>query len=289
MSDNPTVGPGIFYGNTESPAPDLEEITEPADTEASTEEPAEELETEEIETEESTEAEESEDEEAEVFVYEIDGKEYTEDDIKELEQGNLRQADYTRKTQAIAETVREKVDEEVSTLRNNVAELQATIQAEEIDLEKLSDPNSELYDPDEALKQTKLKQKRDKLLADIKSQMGDAGQPSTEELKNEQQKLMEANPHWVNDGKLTDEYNAEMAMLDKFFKANDWTAEEQAAVTRSAYWQAILKAAKYDELQTKKQKIVKKVKKAPVVKKPKGRVQSKADKPKKMTDIMYNS
>ena len=285
MSDNSILKPDAFY-TTGQKSTELEEIAEEETPIPSEEEPEE---TEEQEAE-FAEGETDESEESEVYVYEVNGKEYTADDIEELERGNLRQSDYTRKTTGIADTVRQKVSEELSELKSNLAELQATIQTEELDLEALSNPDSEHYDPDEALKQTKLKQKRDKLLSDIKSKMGEAGKPSKEELQAEQQKLIEANPHWIKDGEATEEYKAEMKLLDRFFEANEWTKEEQAQVTKSVYWTAIIKAAKYDQLKDKTNDIVKKkVRKAPVVRKPKGQPKPKVEKPKSMADVFYES
>jgi len=278
-TDNPLMEPDAFYAKEETKTELIETtVEEETEIETSQEEPAtEEDETEEVEAE--TEAEETEE-----YVFEINGKEYTEDDIDKLEKGNMMQSDYSRKTAEIAETVKlkvaDQVNSEMSELRNTVLELQATIEAEEIDLNELRED-----DPDEYIKVIERKQKQEKLLADAKAKLSDNA-PSKEDEAAEQQKLILANPTWVEDGKPTKAYKADMELLNTFFTANEWSAEDQAQIGKSVYWQAILKAARFDELQKKVKPMKKKVKKAPVVKKPKGGVKKAA--PKSDADLFYS-
>jgi hypothetical protein len=121
----------------------LDNLLEPS--QEVTESNAEELETEQPEVtdedeaaenigEELDEAEEESEEEGDTFI--IDGKEYTAERIAELESGELRQSDYTKKTQALA-AERKQVGELVTQLTDVIAEFESSIDSDEAELAQL--------------------------------------------------------------------------------------------------------------------------------------------------------
>lgn len=151
-----------------------------------TESPAEELETEHPEAideetaaelgEELDEAEEESEEESDTFV--INDKEYTAERIAELERGELREADYTKKTQALA-AERKQIGALSEQLTEAIAELESSIDSEEADLDQLlEDGDTSEY----LLRQKQIADKRkkvkaaqaakDKAQADLQAQEG---------------------------------------------------------------------------------------------------------------------
>jgi hypothetical protein len=201
------------------------------------------------------------------------------------------QADYTRKTQELSER-RTALEADVAELANQseslktlAAELEAVIGSEdEVDMNELRE-----IDPDEYIKLTERNAKRKELLSKAKESFNATKPTSDADVAVEREQLIKNNPQWVDKaGKATDAYKSDMAALDTYLGNNGWTAEEFSTVYQSKHVEALIKAAKFDELQGKKKAIAKKVRKAPVVKK--GKSTAKApDKPgKSATDIFYS-
>jgi hypothetical protein len=294
--DTPTLEPtDIFYGTTqEKTEPDAESTTDEVITETEDETPAE-VDAEESEVVEGNE-DESSDEDQELLYIDLDGEEVSLDQVKEWKSHGLMQADYTRKTQELADqrTAFEADRVELATQTESIASLAAELQAvigseDEVNLDELRDVESDKYDPDEYIRLSEQKAKREKLLSKAKESLTTTKPTSDADIAAEQQQLIKNNPTWVDaDGKATDVYKSDMAALDTYLGNNGWTAEEFATVYQSKHIDALLKAARYDALQGKKAAITKKVKKAPIVKK--GNSKAKAlDKPgKSATDLFYN-
>ncbi len=215
------------------------------------------------------------DEEQESFYVEIDGEEIALDDIKEWKLGNLRQADYTRKTQEIAdqrkvlETESEGLKAKQDTLDNLISELEAfdLTQNEEIDWADLRE-----YDPSEYLKQKELQEQRQ---AALKKAKGEKAAISDDEKKviiaQEQKKLIEMNPTWLDANRqTTNQYKSDMSIIESYLSSMGYTPEETAGITSAKHWMTILDAARFKSKASKGDALKKKLKKAPVVTKPKG-------------------
>lgn len=297
MADNPIMEPGeLFYGKAES----TEELKESTEIETVTEEDTQTLETEdkvaESTDEESDELEaedessETEGDEEELVYLDLDGKEVDLDEIRKWRDGHLMQADYTRKTQELAnerkevKAEREQVEALKSQLTEQYAELQALIAEDEsADLTELKQ-----YDPE---KYIEVKERLDKRKAAAEKVKAELGQKSISQdvIAAEQKALFEANPSWIDDkGKPTKQFEEDSNMVAEYWKREGFTQDEIASMHTARQIQAFLKAAKFDALQNKSQQIKSKTKKATLVTKPKTQ-QPKPKKPKDIADVFYGS
>lgn len=220
---------------------------------------SEELETAEIE------ASEADDEAEESYFVEIDGEEIDLNDIKKWKDGHLMQSDYTRKTQELADQ-RKTLEAEQSELQaqsQKVSELTKQLEAalsvdDGIDWAELRED-----DPAEYLRLKEQKDARQKLLDDAKSL-------NTVDQQKEQQKLIDNNPQWLKDGQPTKAYQDDMKALESYYNDLGWTQDEVNQVNMSSkYAQAVIDAARYKAGLNKTDVAAKKLKKAPVVTKPK--------------------
>ena len=267
MTDNPILEPDQFYGKAE---PELEvEQSEEVELEAQqAEQDAEDVETP-VETEESDEQGDDE----ELLVIELDGEEISLREVKKWRDGHMQQADYTKKTQALAEE-RKTFEAERESERSSLAEAQKQIASMKDLLEVLVNEDAQTdwdalwdSDPDEWKVQKEKAEKREKALQDLRA---NRNQEDPEVIRAEQVKLVKANPEWLDkDGKLTDAYRADTKLLNEYAVKAGFTPEEFSQMTKAHYLQAILKAAKYDQLKEKGREIKSKREKVPVVTKPK--------------------
>ena len=282
----------IFYPK-ETTEPDATSTTEEVITETEEVTPAE------VKAEESTGEEATDnqgnDEQEESFYVEIDGEETSFEQIKEWKSGSMMQADYTRGKQEIAkqrkdlETSASELATQTESVASLTAELQALIGSEdEVNLDELRDVESDKYDPDEYIRLSEKKAKREKLLSKAKESLTATNPTSNADIAAEQQQLIENNPGWVDkDGKATKLYKSEMAALDIYLGNNGWTPEEFSTVYQSKHIEALLKAAKYDALQGKKAAITKKITKAPIIKKGKSAAKAPDNPNESIVDIFY--
>jgi len=254
----PTEAAEVVTVSDEAPE---EVTTETESTDEVVETKAEESET--VAEEPTPEADESE----ELYV-EIDGREINLKDIKDWEQGNLRQSDYTRKTTELAdqrktfESEREAFNDQQGQLAGSIATLEAIIAEDALTDEAVKDLRE--YEPEEYIKYKEKQDNRKKALSDAKT-----SQPvSTVDVEQERVKLWDANPSWVENGKPTEAHTKDMDMLNSYFKASGYTSDEIAGITSARHWQTLLEAAKYRSVSTKNAAIEKKVRKAPVTTKP---------------------
>ena len=257
----------------DTPAEQEEVVEETAQT--SEEEPTEELqdESEEV-TEDEVEGEEEEaDEEApepEKYIVKVDGKELevTKD---ELLRGYQREADYTRKTQKLAEERRlvESEFQQVRVERDQYAQILGQLQQklheltpQEPDWEQL-----EKQDPTEYARQWTNHQRRQQQQAAIAAeqirlqQMQQAEQTKAmqERLLEEANRVKELIPEWRSpdrakeDGKALIEYGQKLGFSE----------QELGNVTDARALVALYKAWKFDQMMSKKPELQAKIKKAP--------------------------
>ena len=267
---------------------------QPAEEEISHAEESEDLESVEPqdEAEEESEDVESEEEDAEEeapvndkFVVKVDGKEL-EVDKEELIRGYQREADYTRKTQKLAEE-RRSVESELQQVRAEreqyaqvLTQLQQKVQEfepAEPDWDRL-----EAEDPVEYARQWTHFQRRNQQKAAIAQEQARINALRQQEqeqnikviLTQERDKLLESIPSWKS---------AEIAKKERdevvsYGRQIGFSDAELDQVTDSRAVVALYKAWKYDQLMSKKPELQSKIKKAPKLIAPgsQGTVQSKS-------------
>lgn len=231
---------------------------------------------------------EGDDDDENIQVLEIDGEEYDLNEVKAWREGNLRQSDYTRKTQALADE-RKQFEAERDAERAQLADahkkftenadmLEVLVQEDsEVDWERLKEDDLEEY-----IEKKELAEKRQKALEKIKA---DRKTPVTDPaaIQAEQRKLIQFDPAWLEekDGKqiVTKQFTADMKLVDDYAVKAGFTAEEFETMAKSHYMITMLKAARYDQLQEKSREMKNKREKVPVVTKP--RKQAKNSKQEK--------
>ena len=252
----------------ETPTDEAETDEEPveSDGEAAKEEAEEEADEDEPEDDEA-------DENGDILVYEINGKEYTAKDIKLLETNDkLRQADYTRKTQALAEErkqVTAQLSDAIAKTNDLAAQLEVLVAEDgEIDWAELKE-----YEPDEYIK---LKERADTRKAKLEAiKANNSVNPSSNFSPDaERVKLVEAYPEWVVDGKPTKAYQDDMTLLSNYYVENGINKDEAKLISQSAkVVQMVLSEAKRKaETKSKEEKSAttkKKIISSPKVSRPK--------------------
>lgn len=246
--------------------PDIVDMSEP-------EEPIEEV----AEVEETQEAEEIEEEAEEVaddFYLDLDGEEVSFSQIREWKQGHMMQSDYTRKTTEVAEQ-RKAFEQELEAFNANqakvnalAAELQAEIESSKLSDEKIKELRE--YEPDEYIKYIESQQRKQSLLEQAKQDVKPTYNP-----QEEQQKLLAANPQWVENGQATQAYQDDVKMLNDYANQVGMTPEKFNSLDASMM-QIMLDAARSKQTNKKSAAIAKKVRKAPVMTKPGGQSKSNA-------------
>ena len=239
-------------------------VDEPVVTEELTDDAAE---IEEVEASDEPVTTETSDEE-DLYVS-IKGREINLKDIEEWEQGNLRQSDYTKKTQELSEQ-RKTFDAEKEAhasqqvkLQGSNATLEAIIAEETLSPEATAELRE--YDPDAYIKYTEKLSEREKVLSEAK----DVQPISNVDINAERKMLWDANPSWMKDGKQTEAFTEDMTLLTDFARSNGYSDDEISGIQHSRHWQTLIKAAKFDALSKKNAAIEKKVRLAPVSTKPK--------------------
>lgn len=199
----------------------------------------------------------------------IKGREINLKDIEEWEQGNLRQSDYTKKTQELSEqrktfdAEKEALTSQQAQLQGSIATLEAIIAEETLSAEDVAELRE--YEPDAYIKYTEKLSKRETVLSEAK----DVQPVSNVDVEAERKMLWDANPLWMKDGKQTEAFTNDMKMLTDFAQSEGYSEAEISGMTLSKHWNTLLKAAKFDALGKKNAAIEKKVRLAPVSTKPK--------------------
>ena len=240
--------------------------------------------------EEAGSGEEGEESETEQVFYEIDGEEVSADDVMSWKKGHMLQADYTKKTQELANlkrNLRTEVTKELSgELTAHINVLKDLISADEksIDWEELRDT-----DPSEYLKQKEIQDKRKIALKEATSKASGLSKEERDATAiEEQQKLIEAMPHWkdksgqLNQSKITEDFG----IIGKYAASVGFDNDYLQSMLDHRLYVAMLDAAKYRALQDKKPSITKKVLKTPKVN---NQTNSKKSSEKSIEDIFYGT
>jgi len=225
-----------------------------------------------VETGEPEQADELED------IYDVGGREITLKRIEELEQGNLMQSDYTRKTQVLAEdrklfeavkesttTKNQQLDDSISQLKVFIDEFDTT-EVDGMTLEELRD-----IDPSQYLKVTEQQAKRKQALKEAKGLKAEGSDADRQALaSSELSKLISGNPHWLKDGKETKAYQSDMTTVTNYLNDKGYTEAQQVGILTAGQGQVFIDAAKYHASKKTNAAITKKVRKAPIMTKPSG-------------------
>jgi len=288
--ETPSWNPDMFYSQAET---ESKEPTEEANNQAPEEVDADESQEEQVLEEETqseegageTESEESEpqlsDDEYFVELSQKDGeaREVNLKQIKEWEKGYLRQSDYTKKTQKLAEerklfeadrqgevtkavaTKLEGVDDLITEMETLIAQTDEAIDWDEL----------RQYDLPEYTKQKELKEARINAVANAKLKRAEQTEVklTPEEQQREQQILQSNNPEWFKDGSPTEAHTKDMKLLSDYLVKTGYTIEEQNQVVTAKHWQTLIDAAKWNAQVNKAGEVKKAVKKVPISPKPK--------------------
>lgn len=245
---------------SEEEAPVEEVVEEVSDT------PLEAEESEVEDTEATTEDEED-------LYVEYKGREISLKDIEEWESGQLRQSDYTRKTQELAdqrkefEAEREEFTAKQAKLTDQLATLEAIIAEDTLSAEDLAEMRE--YEPEKYIAHQEKLAKRKELLEEAKANSN----TSSVDVNKEQQLLVQNNPEWFENGQVTKAYEEDVKLMQDYGLKAGFTAQELQGFNTARMYDVLKKAAKFDQLSKKNSAIEKKVRKAPVSTKPKKSVQ----------------
>jgi hypothetical protein len=252
------------------------ENTEPVDVSVDETEPVEEVTEETESTEEFDESDkepiEDSDDDSDLF-YDLDGEEVSTSQLREWKSGNLRQSDYTRKTQAHAEEVKQfkQQQEEFSgtsqKLESKIAELESLLSEDIPSAEDIQEWRE--YEPEKYIDYTEKKTKREKLLADAKGLVPE----KTNNFQEEYTSFAKSIDGVDDNGQATESFKADVALMTKYAESNGLTHDDISGF-KSGHFRLLLDAAKFNDGKTKNAAIAKKVRKAPVSTKPKAGAKS---------------
>ena len=286
MSDNANAVGSITVNQAAQSFASMLDSQEGVDTgaEAQPEEEQSESESEEVEsaetqdeTEESSEEVEGEDEEYEEeaprdekFVVKVDGKEI-EVPKDELIRGYQREADYTRKTQKLAEE-RKLVESEFQQVRGEREQYSQILGQLQQKLQEFEPPEPdwnrlEVEDPTEYARQWTSHQRRNQQKYAVQAEQDRLNQVRQVELQKfmqqtmvtEVSRLKEKIPEWNSPEKA----RAEGKALLEYGQNLGFSEQELSTITDSRALLALHKAWKYDQMMSKRPEFQAKIKKAP--------------------------
>jgi hypothetical protein len=244
------------------PESESEEV-ESAETQDETEESSEEVEGEEEEAEEEAPRDEK-------FVVKVDGKEI-EVPKDELIRGYQREADYTRKTQKLAEE-RKLVESEFQQVRGEREQYSQILGQLQQKLQEFEPPEPdwnrlEVEDPTEYARQWTSHQRRQQQRYAVQAEQERLNQVRQVELQKQMQQTMaqevaslkEKIPEWSSPEKA----KAEGKALLEYGQNLGFSEQELSTITDSRALLALHKAWKYDQMMSKRPEFQAKIKKAP--------------------------
>jgi len=256
LKEAPTENAEAVNVSQDTPVEEVVETEAQANEEVTTEtdEPAEEVA-----------AAQTNDEETDLFYYDIDGEEVSSNQLSEWKANGLMQADYTRKTQELADS-RKDFEAEVDAFKDkqskfdsHISTLEAMISEESLSDEALVELRE--YEPEKYIDYTEKMDKRKQFVDKNKS----TKKESSFDVVAEHKKLWDSNPTWLQDGKQTKAFETDMKSIQDYATSNGFS---DFSNFKANDFQMMLKASKYDALNTKNAAIEKKIRKAPVITKP---------------------
>jgi hypothetical protein len=230
------------------------------------------------ETEELDDEPESQEEPDEELYIDLDGEEIALSQVKEWKEGNLRQSDYTKKTTEAAK-VKKQADEMVASsaklqadLEQKIASVNAILQQETLTSEQLQELKED--DPEEYINYSEKLKQRQEIVNSVKAPAVDRAAVN--------EALVKANPHWVEEGKPTEKFNQDMAMVREYTAELGYSNQELAGIEQNGdahHWLTLIDAARGKAAIKRLAEIEggaaqKRTRKAPTVTKPRGKGQT---------------
>jgi hypothetical protein len=185
-------------------------------------------------------------------------------DIKEWEQGNLRQSDYTRKTQELSnerkefEAEKNSISEKQAKLDEKLLLIESMIEEDSLTDEQLQEMRE--YDADEYIKHIEKQSKRKEFLSSKKP-----AKTVKNDVNAEFNKVVSKHSDWVENGQPTDKFNNDIKAMQDYLIKQGFTDNDLTYFTEKHFnlvFDALGNKAKADIN-------AKRVRKAPVTSKPK--------------------
>lgn len=229
FDDTPEDSIGTPEGDDQKPEASVEESTaDDTDEEGVQEEP----------TDADSDDEEPEDDEESEYI-DLDGEEITLDQIREFKKGYLREQDYTKKNQALAEE-RKGLSEKVSSIDSALASLSSiedevkgllVADLDEIDMKSLRE-----HDYPEYLRVKEEREEKTKLFDALKAKAEEAAKTANSERSKELYSIM----GWDDKSK----YEQDVSSFNDVAKEFAFTAEDTATLKSPKVMQALFELAK---------------------------------------------
>jgi hypothetical protein len=225
---------------------------------------------EESEQEETAQASpESEDEDLYV---DYKGREINLKDVEQWEQGHLRQADYTRKTQELADNRKDFEDKQTSftAKESELNDKLLTLEAMLSEDTKTADEIAEMreYEPEDYIKYT---EKQAKLKEFVNSAKTATQQPSVD-MKKVSADLFASHPEWMENGKQSQKFVDDTNLMTKYADSRG-IGQAELSSFEAKHYEVMLDAARYKSQSVSNAAIEKKVRKAPVSTRPRASAQ----------------
>lgn len=218
----------------------------------------------------------------EEFYVTIDGEELSFTKIRELKQGNMRQADYTRKTQDVANG-RKQLESEQEAFKGKSSRLDGFIDQLEVMVDDFETKDYDGYtldelresDPGEYLKQEKIHKERSAKLKEIKDVRKGESALKLKDSATQKLAVLASKNGWLDSaGKPTDAYTKDTESVKKYLNDIGMLEAEQEGILLTGHGQVYIDQAKQHAKAKSNSATMKKVRKAPVVSKPGGQQKS---------------
>ena len=254
----PTENHEVVNVSEDAPEEDVIEAEAQADEEVTTE-------LEESEHDEDDQAEAANEEE-DLYV-EYKGREISFKDIERWEQGELRQADYTRKTTIHARDVDAfKVREsDFNVKESEFNDKLLTLEAMLSEDAKTDDEIAKMreYEPEDYIEYTEKQLKLKEFVNSAKT----ATQQTSVDMAKVSSDLFASHPDWMKDGKQTQKFTDDTTLMTKYAEQRG-ISQADISTFEAKHYEVMLDAARYKAQSASNAAIEKKVRKAPVSTRP---------------------
>tara|TARA_R110000850_G_scaffold101266_2_gene209495 strand:- start:54 stop:1007 length:954 start_codon:yes stop_codon:yes gene_type:complete len=222
---------------------------------------------------EAEESEQEEDEQAtpesedEDLYVDYKGREINLKDVEKWEQGHLRQSDYTRKTQELADNRKDFEDMQTSftakesELNDKLLTLEAMLKEDTKTADEIAEMRE--YEPEEYIKYTEKQSKLKEFVSSAKT----ASQPVSVDMAKVSSDLFASHPDWMKDGKQTQKFTDDTTLMTKYAEQRG-ISQADMSTFEAKHYEVMLDAARYKSQSASNAAIEKKVRKAPVSTRP---------------------
>ena len=200
------------------------------------------------------------------------GREINLKDVEQWEQGHLRQADYTRKTQELADNRKDFEDMQTSftakesELNDKLLTLEAMLNEDTKTADEIAEMRE--YEPEDYIKYT---EKQAKLKEFVNSAKTATQQPSVD-MKKVSADLFASHPEWMENGKQSQKFIDDTNLMTKYADSRG-IGQSELSSFEAKHYEVMLDAARYKSQSASNAAIEKKVRKAPVSTRPRASAQ----------------